>query len=229
MPSSKPSRSRARSKRSATRRGAPQGPRFPVVLLAIGVVVILGIVAIVLSTGGDDGQVVTEAGVEQTRPVTISGDSLPPAQQGADAAAGELAPEIQGATFTGTPLSIEVDGRPKVLVFLAHWCPHCQREVPVLAEWLTENGEPDDVDVYGVATATTPDRPNFPPSVWLEDEDWRFPTLVDDAEGSTATAFGLSGFPFFVVLDADHQVVARTSGEISVEQWEQLINLAAAG
>ena len=54
------------------------------------------------------------------------------------------------------------------------------------------------------------------------------PTLVDDAEATAANAYGLSGFPFAVAIDADGQVVARTSGEVGSEGLEQLAQLAAA-
>src|SRR5690606_30424345 len=96
-------------------------------------------------------------------------------------------------------------------------------EVPKIVDWIDENGAPEDVDVYGIATGTSEDRPNYPPSRWLDREGWDLPTLADTADGDVANAFGLSGFPFFVALDADHQVVMRGSGELSTEQWEALL------
>ncbi len=120
-------------------------------------------------------------------------------------------------------------GVPKVLVFLAHWCPHCQREVPVLVDWLAEHGKPSDVDIYGIATGSTKDRPNFPPSAWLEKEGWDLPTVADSADGTAGMSFGLSAFPFFVALDADNDVVARGSGELSTEEWEGLLDEARSG
>ena len=50
----------------------------------------------------------------------------------------------------GCAVSIEADGRPKIVVFLAHWCPHCQAEVPRLVDWFGENGVPDDVDYANI-------------------------------------------------------------------------------
>lgn len=219
-----------RAHRGRPRRGRPPGGsrRFPVFAVVIGVVALLGVVAVVASRDGGDE---VPAGVAQTRPVAVTGDPLPLFDDtaGSDPAKGAAAPEVRGARFDGTPLRIAADGRPKVLVFLAHWCPHCQREVPVLAAWLQRNGLPRDVDLYGIATSTSRDRPNWPPSAWLERERFDVPTLADDDAGTVARAFGLSGFPYFVAVGRDNRVVARVSGELSVVGWEALLDAARRG
>jgi hypothetical protein len=80
-----------------------------------------------------------------------------------------------------------------------------------------------------VATGTNADAPNYPPSKWLEDEDWPITTLVDDADSTTGAAFGLSSYPYFVAIGADGTVVARASGELPTDQIEALMTAAAAG
>lgn len=220
-PANKPTRGRPRPSPPARR-------RLPVVPLALGAIALLAVVAVLASRGGDDDNANT-TGVEQTRPVTIIGEPLVPHPDGDDPAVGAAAPELAGAGFDGTAIRIGADGRPKVLLFLAHWCPHCQREVPLLADWLADNGAPDDVDLYAIATSTTPDRPNYPPSAWLQRERLTIATLADDAQGSAAQAFGLSGFPYFVAVDADNHVIARASGELTIDQWESLLDQARSG
>jgi cytochrome c biogenesis protein CcmG/thiol:disulfide interchange protein DsbE len=210
------------------RTGPGSHRRVPIVPLAIGAVALLAIVAVLATSGGDGGDG-TASQLEQTRPVTVTGQALALHAEGVDPAVGAAAPELAGARFDGTELRIGDDGRPKVLVFLAHWCPHCQREVPVLVDWLAENGTPDDLDIYGVATATSADRPNYPPSAWLEREGFTPLTLADDEAGSAAQAYGLAAFPFFVAVDAENQVVARGSGELTVEQLEALFDQARTG
>jgi thiol-disulfide isomerase/thioredoxin len=218
MPAAKPNR---RSRKRPADRG------LPILPITVGVIALLGIVAVVASRGGDDGATTPE-GTEQTRPVTVEGEPLAVFESdGADPAVGRAAPELDGARFDGRALRIGADDRPKVLVFLAHWCPHCRREVPVLASWLADHGAPEHVDLYGVATGTSPNRPNYPPSAWLQREDFSVPVLADDAEGSAGEAFGLSAFPYFVAVDAQHRVVARASGELTVDEWEGLIEQAA--
>ena len=85
---------------------------------------------------------------------------------------------------------------------------------------------PAGADLLTVATSTIPDRPNYPPSAWLDREEWPGPVLADSADGTAARAFGLTGFPYFVAANAAGEVVARTSGEISTQQFDQLVALA---
>lgn len=204
--------------------------RLPLVPILVGAVIVLAAVALIASLGGDDeGDTTVEAGVEQTRPVTVTGDALPPLSEGDDPSAGAPAPEIEGASFDGSPLAVTDDGTAKVLVFLAHWCPHCQREVPVIVDWLQDHGRPEGVDLYAIATSTDSERPNFPPSAWLEDEGLDIPTLADDADGTAADAFGLTAFPYFVAIGDDGRVVARGSGELGEEQLDALVDLARLG
>ena len=84
----------------------------------------------------------------------------------------------------------------------------------MLTQWAAGGGVPAGMDVIGVATATSPDRPNYPPSDWLAREKFPFPVMADSTDYDAANAYGLSAFPYFVVLDSKGQVVSRASGEI---------------
>jgi thiol-disulfide isomerase/thioredoxin len=180
--------------------------------------------------GGDDGGTRKRGGVAQTRPVVTDGAALPPFAVGeSDPAVGAAAPEVRGQSFDGTRVVIMADGRPKVVFFVAHWCPHCQAEFPAVADWIAERGRPEAVDVYVVSTSVSDDRPNFPPSKWIAREGLGLPTLADDADSSAADAFGLTGLPYFVAIDADNHVVTRATGEMPVAALERLIEAARTG
>ena len=154
--------------------------------------------------------------------MTVTGTALPELPQGgADPAVGQPIPEVTGQAFDGSPVDIGHDGRPKLILFVAHWCPHCQKEVPLLADYMKSNPL-QGVDLYTVSTSVVKERGNFPPSAWLEEEGWAAPTLADSAEGRAAVAFGLSGFPYFVAVDSSGKVVARTSGEIGTDEFAAL-------
>lgn len=200
------------------------GRKLPLVPIIVGVVALLAVIAIVASSVANEDS--SDEDLQQTAPVSTSGDTLPKLEGEQDAAIGAPAPALTGQSFDGSTVEIADDGRPKVVIFVAHWCPHCQVEIPKIVDWFGDNGVPDDVDVYAVATGTGEDRPNYPPSRWLEREEWEQPTLVDDEAGSAASAFGLSAYPFYVALDADNAVVARGSGELSTAAWESLLDLA---
>ena len=86
----------------------------------------LAVLALVASACGDDASAGTDGSpggtIEETRPVTVTGDPLPLLPDaGNDPAVGMVMPEVVGASFDGTPISILNDGRPKVLLILAHW------------------------------------------------------------------------------------------------------------
>ena len=191
--------------------------------IGAGIAVLIGIAAIVaIGSGGDDS---SADGLQQFGEVTVNGDALAPYSDGADdSAIGMMAPEVIGEGFTGNPVTTKTDA-PQMIVFLAHWCPHCQREVPLLVEW-ERNGEvPAGLEVMAVATATNPTNPNFPPSEWLTREEFPalWPVMVDDGANSAGNAFGATGYPFFVLTDAEGKVVFRGSGEISKEELTSII------
>jgi thiol-disulfide isomerase/thioredoxin len=137
-------------------------------------------------------------------------------------------PTVTGKSFDGTPVTIEPNGSPQMLMFVAHWCPHCQREVPIVSEWLKQGGLPASVKLTTVATGTSSSAPNYPPSAWLEKNDWPSPIMADSDAFDAATAFGLESYPYFVWVDADGKVVARASGELTTDQIESVVQQLAA-
>ncbi len=196
--------------------------------IAVGIVVVAGVAAIAVST---ISQRRSEAGRAETRSVSVSGEKLPPQPKDgsqSDPAVGMQAPTISGESFDGTPISIAPDDKAKVVVFLAHWCPHCQAEVPRLVEWMRENPPPSEVSVIGVSTGVNRGASNYPPSRWLEREGWSAPVIADDENSSAGKAFGVEGYPTFVVISKDGKVLGRMSGEVSKDQWLGILLSAAS-
>lgn len=195
-------------------------------LFILGSVVLVALVAIVIvvaTGGGSDSAVdLTENG-----PITVTGDPLPAfeGETATDAGAGLTAPVLEGQAFDGSPIVVE-PGSPTLVVFLAHWCPHCQAEVPDLVEWAESLSVPQGLNVVGVATATAADRPNYPPSEWLLRERWPFLVMADDETATAAQAFGTTGYPYLVMLDENGVVQWRHSGELADGQLEQYLDVA---
>jgi len=182
------------------------------------------IVAVASQSGGDD----VVAGIEEFGDVLVEGKSLPAFTTGqADQAVGMTAPILTGKGFTGNTI-VTSPGTPTLLVFLAHWCPHCQREVPLLVQWKRDGRVPDGLDVIAITTSSDPASPNFPPSEWLAREEFPalWPVMTDSGEKTAANAMGVSGFPFFVLVDAQGKVALRLSGEIEMAALTEQINKA---
>ena len=121
--------------------------------------------------------------------VTVDGTPLPDydAAKSPDPGVGKTIPTLHGVSvLDGTPVTVKPTGKPQMVLFVAHWCPHCQAEVPELVD-LANQGVFDGVDVTAVATGTNAEAPNYPPSAWLEDVKWPFPVLADSPQFTAAT------------------------------------------
>jgi cytochrome c biogenesis protein CcmG/thiol:disulfide interchange protein DsbE len=188
-----------------------------IIIAAVGAVVVLLLIAVVMFGN-------SEVGAEYGEP-EIEGNSLPqmPSDPQDLSATGIAYPKVSGQDFEGDPVVIENDGRAKAIVFLAHWCPHCQAEVPRVHEWLNAGGGDEDVDFYSVSTSMNSAQPNYPPSEWLAPENWQIPIIRDNQAGSAHSAYGAGGFPFWVFTNSDGTVALRTSGELQIDQLEQII------
>ena len=219
--------------------------------VVIGVVVIAVVVALIVaiatsggssddssSSGATDGSsavtapgAASEVAAAENQPATIEGQILDPlGDPSADSAIGAPAPLLRGFSFDGRPVTIEPgDGRSYMVVFLAHWCPHCNAEVPRLIEWKNMGMVPDGLEVVGVSTGVAADRPNYPPSEWIVEKKWPWSVLADSVTQDAAMAYGVSGYPFFTIIGADGTVKLRASGEKSIEEIDALVDAALAG
>ncbi len=207
------------------------------------VVVVLGIVAVLLTRGGggdsataDSGAAAAKNSKQETATVTVEGEDLAAypqdtttllADPAKDPAVGQVIPTLKGQSFDGSDITIGPDGEPQLILFVAHWCPHCQKEVPLIQQYIAEGKLPKNVQVRTVSTGVDQSKPNYPPSRWLSREGWQPQVLLDDPSGTAATAFGLPGFPYFVMVDADGRVVQRGSGEVPIDQLDAALQALA--
>lgn len=201
--------------------------QLPIFWIVVGLFVLGGIITLFATAPSDDekGRVDAVADAPSNGEVTISGDQLPAWTGDAadDPAVGDVAPRVTGIDVDEAALTVPDSMRPTAIVVVAHWCPHCQDEVPRIVDWAKDDGKPDGVDVVAVSTQASPDQSNFPPAAWLAREEWPFPVLLDDEVGSAADAFGTDGFPFLVFVGADGKVVSRYSGEMPIDEFDAAV------
>ena len=203
------------------------------------VLVVVGIAgAVSLGTAGGSKKTTTVSGVTvpggvaaaEFQKVTVAGTALAQLPDtGKDPAVGKAAPTLTGYDLFGRPVTIDPgsDGKATMVVFLAHWCPHCNREVPVLNEWKAKNLVPANIRVVGVTTASRQDQANWPPSKWIVAMKWPFDQYADSEKQEAAAAYGVGGYPFLTFIDAKGNVTSRTSGEVPVEDITKAANAAA--
>jgi len=170
--SNRPGKSKSASQRVRAASNAGKGKSTAWIWIGIVVVVIaVGIVAIVAGRGGSSsgggaspsGGTVVPGGKLDYGQVSVSGTALTPMpDSGADPTVGTVIPTVIGQQFDGKQLTIAPDGKPHIIMVVAHWCPHCQAEVPRIQKWLDKDGMPADVELVTVATSNDPANGEFP-------------------------------------------------------------------
>ena len=216
-----------------TQKSQPSNGKW-VALAVVAAIAAALLVAVVV--GGGEGSDTTnslpggDVLAKENQPVVIEGTILEPlGDEAIDPMVGQVAPTLNGATFDGSVVSVTPgDGQAYMIVFLAHWCPHCNREVPRLIEWQASGAVPSELQVVGVSTAVASDRPNYPPSQWAVDKGWTWPMMADSTSMEAAEAYGVSGYPFFVIVGADGEVKVRVSGEVEIPALTQIVSDALA-
>lgn len=174
---------------------------------------------------GESWVYVDVVGKEEAKSAQIVGDALPILEGSSDPAIGMSAPGIRAATLAGEGVEIDpADGVGRLVVFLAHWDPHGQKQVPVVVDWLADEPLPEGVELVAIATASKADASNYPPSEWLEREGLPGTLIEDDDAGSLASGYGVSGFPFWVAVGGDGTVVDRAAGEQSPDQLRAMVS-----
>ena len=234
---------------SATRPGGPRLPSWVIPMIVLALVAGLGVgLAVGMLIGGrdDPGQAATTTGAASTTtstgPVTtvpweqsdaygaavsVTGAALPVLpRDSADTAVGLPMPRIAGTDFAGNPLTIEADGRAKLIVGLAHWCPYCNNEVPILNDWYAA-GIPDGVDVIALHVYTDPTRPHFPPAAWVEELGFTLPLIADDESRTLVTTLGIPAVPFWLLVSADGTVMERATGQVEAGVLDGIVEALA--
>ena len=112
-------------------------------------------------------------------------------------------------------------GKPLIVNFFASWCDPCQKETPLLAAFYrTEHGKVaivglDSNDVRGNAMAFT------------HRYGVGYPVGFDPA-AVAATAYGVSALPQTFFLNAQHRIVDRIFGAVTLTELHKGIALATA-
>jgi thiol-disulfide isomerase/thioredoxin len=136
----------------------------------------------------------------------------------------EDVPTFDEAAYTtwegeDVPLS-SVRGRPTVVNFFASTCIPCITEMPAFEDVYQELGAADaPIDFLGMAIST--DRSEDALAL-VESTGVTYPT-GKDLDSSVASALDVTLLPTTVLLDAEGDVVATSSGELSAEELEDLL------
>jgi len=174
-----------------------------VVVAAVGLVVLLGVVAAAHVAGNRLGDKSTQS------PVAPAGaPQFSPAVR--------YVPPLQGADMiTGDSVTLHPTGRPLLVVFWAHWCPHCQVEMPRIEEMYDQDGG----DKYDIITVATFVRRGIGADGYSTPEDFvqsaglTMPVILDST-GQIARRWGVDGTPeMFIIEPSGREILADLTGE----------------
>lgn len=175
----------------------------PWLLVIVAAVLVLAVVGgIVAARDGRGIGSSTSGGTE-----TVATDD---ATREAGGAASRAVPEFTAQLRSGGSIdSADLEGPAMIQVF-ASWCPSCQAHAPSVA---TVQSEFDALRTYYINVADDA----APAAAFVDEHRWAdSPVLVDD-DRAIAGAFGLTGQPHTIFLDADGEIadVLEGGGELA--------------
>ena len=202
---SKANTSTKASKREAEQRRAQRRARLSIVVSLLLAVGLLWYLLLPKKAG-------PPIGAAPAGSVTIARASGPPL------VAGDSIPEFQAPTLLGGTMKwSDYAGKPAVLAIWASWCPHCQKELPILAS--TQAKYPG-VQLVSVTTAFN-QEPGPTPAEYMAQHNLTFPVGKDDAKTTILTGLGVLHFPTVYYVGSDGKIVNVTEGEVDPAQIDQ--------
>ncbi len=146
--------------------------------------------------------------------------------------AGTPAPDLQW-TLNGQPGSLAaLRGHPVLLEFFATWCPHCQREAPILTT-LAQRYATRGLLTFGVSANPLGQDQRTPISIadiqsFATRYGAHFPLLLD-ANLVGAQRYGVHGYPTLYLIDQNGVIRFASEGETPETALAEQIDRVLAG
>jgi thiol-disulfide isomerase/thioredoxin len=140
---------------------------------------------------------------------------------------GQPAPTFEVSTTAGL-FDLATVGKPVFLEVFATWCPHCQREVPIVERLYRKYGSRVAfVAVSGSDTGMDGTSPSSQLDVlnWARRFNVAYPVAYDPLL-NVANLYLQGGFPTFALIDKEKKVRYLTSGEVSYRDLDAAVAAA---
>ena len=134
---------------------------------------------------------------------------------------GTQAPDFTADTVDGGNVSVGGgNSDATMLVFFASWCPHCQKEAPIISD--LEN-EYDNLKIIMIGIDTAQGDNPEKVSEFVQKYDIQSPAVYQPSLGAQ---YQVSGYPTVYVLDGSGKIVGANTGEAPKEAYEEWIQKA---
>lgn len=147
-----------------------------------------------------------------------------PAPQSTSLIVGSKAPDFSISSNAG-PFALAAATTPVFLEVFATWCPHCQREVPVLdALQKKYAGKVAFIGISGSPFGVDGSSPENPADIaaWVQKLNVTYP-IAFDQDLKIATQYLQGGYPTIVMIDKNKIVRYVASGEIAPATLQKAI------
>lgn len=205
---------------SKKKKGAKAAPKpsqrnwaFPAVIVGV---IVIGIVIVLIAVLGKDSSPKSDVTLAGGGP----GDSAPVLSIEGTAEQNAQAPKLSGVDmYSGREVSLQdMQGKPTLVAVWAHWCPHCQKELPIIQQVSKEQGANFNFLTVTTAAGQQPAQAQYAtPATLMQTQGITIPTLRDDGT-KAMNALGVTGFPTLLMFDADGKLVGKASGEMPKDQ-----------
>lgn len=205
---------------SKKRKGAKPAPKpakrnwaFPAIIAAV---ILVGVAIVVIAAMGKDDTTTSDVALAGGGP----GDAATVLTAEGTAEQGQPAPSISGQDmYTGRQVSLqEMKGKPTLVTAWAHWCPHCQKELPIIQQLSKEEAGNFNFLTVSTSAGSQPASAQYAtPATLMQTQGITMPSLRDDGTKG-AQALGVEGFPTLLMVDENGIVVGKASGELPKDQ-----------
>lgn len=136
----------------------------------------------------------------------------------ADASAAQTLPAWSATTLQNQPAPLHevAQGKPVALNLWATWCPHCRREMPLLAKMQTAYPDVQFIFLNQGESAQTVAR-------YLQAQDLPLQNVLLDARSHIGRHYGNPGLPYTLFFDAQGKLVSHRTGGWSQATLEQAL------
>jgi thiol-disulfide isomerase/thioredoxin len=148
----------------------------------------------------------------------------------AQVSVGQTAPTFSVSTTAGAFDLSAAGGKPTLLEVFATWCPHCQREVPIIGNLYDHfKSQVNFVGVSGSPYAMDQTAESQADVVaFMAKYGVRYP-MAFDPDLAVAKEYLQGGFPTIVLIGRDGKILAIGSGEVQGKEMAKAMTAALAG
>jgi cytochrome c biogenesis protein CcmG, thiol:disulfide interchange protein DsbE len=136
----------------------------------------------------------------------------------------KAAPQFEVETTAGL-FDLSKTAKPVFLEVFATWCPHCQREAPIVDKLYAKyRSRVDFVAVSGSDSAMDGVSPSSENDVvnWIRRFNVRYPVAYDPIL-NVAGLYLQGGFPTFAIIDSQKKIRYLTDGEVSYGELDAVL------